>query len=572
MMDSFMEFLLRKHDVNSSDVTIVDDKACPELSSALFQLNKPNTAYSSPHTNGNNASASASANSNANKKCRWSNITDDMNDLRIAKRNLTDLRRSWSIPFITSTSASSSIGGVSQPYNRSSFPNDSYNHSNAGWNDNALWDDVSSISKTFKSRVDKMQQQEDSDDDGDDTMIDAEGEEEDTGSDDIDENENISENSIDILEDFLEDWAVRKDLDSNSNSNSNSNSKSKTKKLSSSSSCAVCDESDATASTYDMENSYQSFLDYNKLVSNIHSVTNLNHQAPKLPQRKISQDKLRSLSSFLSSDSSLQHAEEDQYDSSSNCSAKSNASFGGTQPKMTAVVSVSEQDSGRSGKSSPFNILPFIKNAAQIVSTNTKKKKTHMKKKKDASNKKQKQPIIPAYGGGAKSNDSVRIQRLREALGPMAPATKDIDRNNMKSRMIQNVTNHNSNNDDDGDDDDDDDDDDIYSANLGRWSSCRSKIKSNVGTATKIQRGSPPLSRNHSPEQRAEAKSVMSRYTATATNSSSSNSSCSSSSPAVSIDSSSVHSVDTLKASNMPMAMIVANACWEDDIIEKLKD
>ena len=53
-----MEFLLRKHDINSSDVTIVDDKACPELSAALFQLNKPSTASSSPHTTttGNNVS------------------------------------------------------------------------------------------------------------------------------------------------------------------------------------------------------------------------------------------------------------------------------------------------------------------------------------------------------------------------------------------------------------------------------------------------------------------------------------------------------------------------------------
>jgi hypothetical protein len=528
-----MEFLLRKHDIHSSDVTIVDDKACPELSAALFQLHKPNIASSSSHTPGNNASVGV--NTNANKKCRWSNVTNDMNDLRIAKRNLTDLRRSWSIPSITSTSASTSIvGGMSQPYNRS-FPNDSFSRSNACWNDNALWDDVSSISKTYKSRIDKMQLQEDSDDDDDDAMIDAEREEVDTGSDDENENENVSETSIDILENFLEDWAVRKDLHNNS----------KTQKLSSSSSCASDESSvgELTASTYDMENSYQSFLDYNKLVSNIHS-----HQAPKLPQRKISQDKLRSLSSFLSSNSSLQHVREDQNDSNSNVSANGNASFGGTKPTMTAVVSASDQDSGTSGKISPFNILPFIKTATQIVAVNTKKTK-------DSSNKKQKQRIIPPCGGDAKYNESMRIQRLREALGPMAPATKDLDRNNMKSKMIENVNEHNINNDDDGDEDvdcgdcEDDDDDDIYSANLARWSSCRSKIKFSD-----------------------EGKSVTSRYTAPATNSSSSNSSCSSSSPAVSIDSDSVHSVDTLKASNMPMAMIVDSRCWEDDLIEKLRD
>ncbi|OEU13856.1 hypothetical protein FRACYDRAFT_242207 [Fragilariopsis cylindrus CCMP1102] len=483
-MDSFMEFLLRKHDINSSDVTIVDDKACPELSAALFQLNKPNTASSSPHTTTTGNNASVGANTNANKKCRWSNITDDMNDLRIAKRNLTDLRRSWSI--LTSTSASTSlVGGMSPPYNRSSFSNDSFNRSNAGWNDNALWDDASSISKTFKTRIDNIQLQEDSDDNDDnDVMIDAEREEVDTRSDDKDV---VGETSIDILENFLEDWAVRKDLHSNS----------ETQKLSSSSFSDCEDESsgELTASTYDMEKSYQSF--YNKLVSNIHSVANLNHQAPKLPQRKISQDKLRSLSSFLGSNSSLQNVEEEQNDGNSNVSTNSNASFDGTKPTMTAVVSASDQDSETSGKISPFNILPFIKTASQIVAVNTKKKK-------DASSKEQKQRIIPPYGGDAKSNDSMRIQRLREALGPMAPATKDLDRNNMKSD---------------------------------------------------------------------EGKSVSSIYTAPATNSPSSNSSCSSPSPSVSIDSDSVHSVDTLKASNMPMAMIVDSRCWEDDdLIETLKD
>ena len=557
MMDSFMEFLLRKHDINSSDVTIVDDKACPELSAALFQLNKPNTASSSPHTTTTGNNASVGANTNANKKCRWSNITDDMNDLRIAKRNLTDLRRSWSI--LTSTSASTSlVGGMSPPYNRPSFPNDSFNRSNAGWNDNALWDDASSISKTFKTRIDNIQLQEDSDDNDDnDVIIDAEREEVDTRSDDKDV---VGETSIDILENFLEDWAVRKDLHSNS----------ETQKLSSSSSSDCEDESsgELTASTYDMEKSYQSF--YNKLVSNIHSVANLNHQAPKLPQRKISQDKLRSLSSFLGSNSSLQNVEEDQNDGNSNVSANSNASFGGTKPTMTAVVSACDQDSETSGKISPFNILPFIKTASKIVAVNTKKKK-------DASSKEQKQRIIPPYGGDAKSNDSMRIQRLREALGPMAPATKDLDRNNMKSKMIENVTDHNSNNDDDGNDDDDgddgDDDDDIYSGNLARWSSCKSKVKSNIGTTTKKQRGSPPLFPTRTPKQGDEGKSVTSIYTAPATNSPSSNSSCSSPSPSVSIDSDSVHSVDTLKASNMPMAMIVDSRCWEDDdLIETLKD
>jgi hypothetical protein len=447
-----MEFLLRKHDINSSDVTIVDDKACPELSAALFQLNKPNTASSSPHTTTTGNNATVGANTNANKKCRWSNITDDMNDLRIAKRNLTDLRRSWSI--LTSTSASTSlVGGMSPPYNRPSFPNDSdsFNRSNAGWNDNALWDDASSISKTFKTRIDNIQLQEDSDDNDDnDVMIDAEREEVDTRSDD---NDVVGETSIDILENFLEDWAVRKDLHSNS----------ETKKLSSSSSSDCEDESsgELTASTYDMEKSYQSF--YNKLVSNIHSVANLNHQAPKLPQRKISQDKLRSLSSFLGSNSSLQNVEEDQNDGNSNVSANSNASFGGTKPTMTAVVSACDGD--------------------------------------------------------------------------------------------------------------DDDDDDIYSGNLARWSSCKSKVKSNIGTTTKKQRGSPPLFPTRTPKQGDEGKSVTSIYTAPATNSPSSNSSCSSPSPSVSIDSDSVHSVDTLKASNMPMAMIVDSRCWEDDdLIETLND
>lgn len=546
-----MEFLLRKHDINSSDVTIVDDKACPELSAALFQLNKPNTASSSPHTTTTGNNTSVGANTNANKKCRWSNITDDMNDLRIAKRNLIDLRRSWSI--LTSTSASTSlVGGMSPPYNCPSFPNDSFNRSNAGWNDNALWDDASSISKTFKTRIDNIQLQEESDDNDDnDVMIDAEREEVDTRSDDKDV---VGETSIDILENFLEDWAVRKDLHSSS----------ETQKLSSTSFSDCEDESsrELTASTYDMEESYQSF--YNKLVSNIHSVANLNHQAPKLPQRKISQDKLRSLSSFLGSNSSLQNVEEDQNDGNSNVNANSNASFGGTKPTMTAVVSASDQDSGTSGKISPFNILPFIKTASHIVAVNTKKKK-------DASSKEQKQRIIPPYGGDAKSNDSMRIQRLREALGPMAPATKDLDRNNMKSKMIENVTDHNSNNDDG--DDGDGDGDDIYSGNLARWSSCKSKVKSNIGTTTKKQRGSPPLFPTRTPKQGEEGKSVTSIYTAPATNSLSSNSSCSSPSPSVSIDSDSVHSVDTLKASNMPTAMIVDSRCWEDDdLIETLKD
>merc|ERR1740130_862750 len=125
---------------------------------------------------------------------------------------------------------------------------------------------------------------------------------------------------------------------------------------------------------------------------------------------------------------------------------------------------------------------------------------------------------------------------------------------------------------DDDDGDDGDDNDDIYSGNLARWSSCKSKVKSNIGTTTKKQRGSPPLFPTRTPKQGDEGKSVTSIYTAPAT-SPSSNSYCSSPSPSVSIDSDSVHSVDTLKASNMPMAMIVDSRCWEDDdFIETLKD
>lgn len=193
-MDSFMVHLLRKHDVDLSDVTIVDDNASLEWSAALFLLSQLATTSSSP----SGSICSDTTNNATNKPCRWSNITDDAYDLRIANRIVSDMRWSLSSQSTTSTSASTSQSksnvdinnqGSSSVAVASRAISSNRNHQsksfpgNRGSFDNCS-NDVFSPSTIFEAREDKLKQlfisssNHDDDNDDDDDSMTGGGEEE----------------------------------------------------------------------------------------------------------------------------------------------------------------------------------------------------------------------------------------------------------------------------------------------------------------------------------------------------------------------------------------------------------
>lgn len=519
-MDTYIQTLLNSSGIDSSDVTIVDDNASIELSTTLNLLSSDSTSSN-----------------NANKPCRWSNITEDMNDLRIAKRILFDLHRPrpmqstlnhpQSAPSLlrgvecfqqkhnsdfgnynANASSGNALVGLSRIASakrdhrfNSSFPGNHpkpTNRSNAGWDDNSIWNDATSLQNMNfppKANLQEISETNIINNDGDDDTL-ATGD--DTGYDDDDD---ISETSIDILDDILEDWVVRKDLDSTSSIEKGSSSLSQMLKPSKFGSSA-----DMTDTTYEMNSSYQSILDYSKLVSDHRA------QAPRLPQRKISQEKLRSLSSFLHSNSSLEGGSEH---------SNKNSDF--------LLFSANGE------RRSPSKILPLIDTASQIVAAGTRRRRrrkpVELKPKETNSEKEgSSNPInrdLDSYE---------RARRLRDALGPMAPTFGQPKYDGI--------------------------DDVVAGPTKSRWSNYRSKIKAEAA-APKDEPAVPSITSPGTPKRKGGDKKLSSSCAMNVSSNSSSSNSSSSSLPYNSIDDSSssarsvhsAHSVETVKSSNLPQCM-----------------
>eukprot|EP00536_Pseudo-nitzschia_multiseries_P007279 jgi/Psemu1/324688/estExt_fgenesh1_pg.C_1680005 len=445
-MDAFIKKLMKRYGVHPSNVTIVDDNACSELSAALFQLNSP-TAESSIFSRGSRSNPRNS--SDPDRPCRWSNITEDMNDLHIAKSLLSNLRlrcfdRSVSSPSTVSSFSStlntqhsiavsdqrrmkaiSSESDTTSPYQDISSNNNdrfastfagnnrnlSINQSNSGWKHRLLRNDFLSfavnvdvgpgMNRLHRKIGGRYGRKSCKDNIIGDHSLSAEEEEEDieSGGDDT------SENSIDILEGIQVDRDCRKDLQSNSSLDKcpvSITSISKKKGLGSS--------ADMTDTTYEMDSSDQSFLECNKLVSG--------HQAPRLPRRKISQEKLRSLTSFLSSNRSM----DDIRDRDNNL--KSNASF-------DIIAAAANQKQWLVARNSPLDTFPLITSTSQILGADTREDQKQTRKKKDTSGSSnddhrsyEKINWLGNRGTGSKDRDRTRLgraKRLHNALGPMAP-------------------------------------------------------------------------------------------------------------------------------------------------------
>lgn len=517
-MESYIQTLLNSSGVASSDVTIVDDNASIELSTALNLLSSDSTSSNS-----------------ASKPCRWSNITEDMNDLRIAKRILFDLRRPrpmqsalnhpQSAPSLLrggenfqqkhnfdfgNTSSGNALVGLSRIASanhdhrfNSSFPGNHpkpINRSNAGWDDNSLWKDATSLHNMNFPAKDNLQEiSETNIINDDDTLTTGE----DAGYDDDDD---ISETSIDILDDILEDWVVRKDLDSTSSIEKGSSSSSqmlKPKKFGSS--ADMTDTTDEMDSSYP-DSSYQSILDYSKLVSNHRA------QAPRLPQRKISQEKLRSLSSFLNSSSSLEGG---------NVQSNKNSDF--------LLFSANGE------RRTPSNLLPLIDTASQIVAAGARRRRRRKPvelKPKEVNGEKE----APSSPSNRDLDSYERARRLRDALGPMAPTFGPPKYDGI--------------------------DDVVAGPTKSRWSNYRSKIKAEAA-APKDESPGSSISPPGTPKRKGGEKKLSSSSATNASSNSSSSNSSLSSHPYNSVDDSSssarslhsAHSVETVKSSNLHQRM-----------------
>lgn len=331
-MEAFIEQLLKSHRVDALHVTIVDDNASPTMPSKRL-------------SNRFKRRMNSCSNNNTSSQSRWLGISDNSNDLSNEKINISGLRRMKPSQSLAPGGMPKQKydGGVDRVKARRSSSDIIQRQPLSCDRDHNFH---SSFPSAHLTRV-PIKKREAGNENG---MLEK-----------LDEIE--SEHSINVLEAILEDSTHNKDHYNRDRSNEKFFYSLDRKGFGSS--------AEITDTTYDMDDSYQSIFEYNTHVSNEHTSKN---QAPKAPQRKISQDKLQSLDMFLSYNSSF-----------AKISDTSNASF-----DVAVVTTPKQRRRNFQGASHNMDSFSRTKNKVQKASNKTEvSTKKGIKTKKMNKNKKE---------------------------------------------------------------------------------------------------------------------------------------------------------------------------------------